>query len=332
MIALKKLGSMADRRLALMPMGRRLAVSVALTAIFVAVEVIVGLLSGSLALLTDAVHNLTDVMALALSWFGMRAQARRPNAGNTFGYHRVGILIALVNCTTLILVALGVFYEGIRRLIAPLEVDGEALAIVGLLALCVNLATARLIRRPGERDLNVRSAFVHLMGDVLSTAGATIAGVLILLTGADWIDPVVSLLIGGLILYNAWIILGEVVNILLESVPRDVEVDALVKDMLGVPGVLGVHDLHVWSLNSDMRTLSAHVITADVPISVVRRIQEDLSLLAAQRYAISHATLQMESISCLPGDLYCEFVSSAESTTSSGSASHQHRERTTRAR
>jgi cobalt-zinc-cadmium efflux system protein len=283
-----------------------LGISLGLTLGFAAIEAVAGLLANSLALLTDAAHNFTDAITLALSWFAQRMQSRPAGATNTFGYHRVGILVALINSTTLVLISLGVFYEAYRRLIHPTDVQAQALIIVGLLAVVVNAGTALMIRRKGERDLNLRSAFTHLMGDVASTSAAVVAGVIMYATGAKWLDPVVSALIGVLILRSAWTILREAVEILLESTPRDVNMPAMVADMMRIPGVMGVHDLHVWSLTNDLRSMSAHVLTEDVTIGAGAKIQARLSQLLAADYRIAHATLQLECVDCGPGELYCE--------------------------
>jgi cobalt-zinc-cadmium efflux system protein len=285
---------------------RRLSLSLVLTLGFVFLEAAAGIFSNSLALLTDAAHNLTDVIALALSWFAIRITARPANERKTYGYHRVGILVALVNSTTLFLIALGIFYEAWRRFISPPEVQSGVLIGVGLIAVVVNIVTAMLVHKGSDSDLNLRSAFVHLMGDVLSTAGAVIAGIAIYFTGANWLDPLVSVLIGGLILYNAWGILREAVDILLEAKPRDINSAKLVEDMLEIEGVLGVHDLHIWSITQNLRTMSAHILTADLPISAGADIQRRVSEMVSRRYQISHATLQLECVDCLPDSMYCD--------------------------
>src|SRR5574339_904775 len=202
----------------------RLSWSLAITLAFVIFEAAAGYFSNSLALLTDAAHNLTDVIALGLSWFAIRITAQPANAQRTYGYHRAGILVALLNSTTLILISLGIFYEAYRRFLSPPEVQSGILIGVGLVAVVINLITALLVHRGSQSDLNLRSAFVHLMGDVLSTVGAVSAGVIIYFTGANWLDPLVSVLIGFLILSNAWGILRDSVNILLEATPRDIDV------------------------------------------------------------------------------------------------------------
>ncbi|MCG6538372.1 MAG: cation diffusion facilitator family transporter, partial [Syntrophales bacterium LBB04] len=226
----------------------RLAISLGLTLGFVIVEAIAGFWANSLALISDAGHNLTDVIALGLTWYALRLSTQPANAGKTFGYHRAGILVALVNSTTLAVISLGIFYEAYKRLLSTPEVQSSILIGVGIAAFLVNAATAWLVKRGSEHDLNLRSAFVHLMGDVISTIGAILAGIVIALTGMNWLDPLVSIFIGVLILWNAWGILRETVDILLESTPRDIDMSKMVRDLMSVNGVRGVHDLHVWSI------------------------------------------------------------------------------------
>ncbi len=286
--------------------GSRLVLAAVLTLGFVLIEGLAGALANSLALLTDAAHNFTDVIALGLSWYALRLTAQPSNSQKTYGYHRAGILAALVNSTSLVLISVAVFYEAYRRLLSPPEVKSEILIGVALVALVVNLITARLVRRPGERDLNLQAVFLHLMSDIASTAGALIAGVLIYLTRANWLDPIVSMMIGCIILYTAWGILRETVDILLESSPRDIDMPAMVEDLMGVEGVLAVHDLHVWSLTRGLRTMSAHILTDDIPMSAGARIQREINGLLSRRYKISHATLQLECAGCDPDALYCD--------------------------
>ena len=284
----------------------RLALSLGLTALFVVLEAAAGIYANSLALLTDAAHNFTDVIALGLSWYAVSLTTRPSNSQKTYGYHRAGILAALANSTTLVLISLGVFYEAYQRFKSPPEVKSGVLIVVGLIAVVVNLVTALLVRRGSEHDLNLRSVFLHLIADVISTVGAVIAGVIIYFTHANWLDPFVSVLIGFLILYSAWGILRETVGILLESTPRDVDMQAMVDDIKQVKGVLGVHDLHVWSLAQNLRTMSAHILTDDLPISEGAEIQWQINEVVFHRYNIAHATLQLECVDCEPDMLYCE--------------------------
>jgi cobalt-zinc-cadmium efflux system protein len=286
----------------------RLGLSLGLTLAFVAVEIIAGIFGNSLALLTDAAHNFTDAIALGLSWYALRKAAQPANARKTFGYHRAGILVAMVNSTTLVLIALGIFYEAWQRFISPPEVNSSILISVGIIAFVINAGTAWLVKEGSEHDLNMRSAFVHLMGDVLSTLGAVAAGIVIAFTSWNWLDPLVSVLIGVLILWNAWGILRETIHILLESTPADIDIEKMVGEMREVSGVKDVHDLHVWSITQDMRLLSAHVITEDISISNGTVIQGNLNQLLAHRYGIAHATLQLECVCCTSGGLFCEMA------------------------
>ena len=288
--------------------NRRLALSLGLTAAFVGVEVAAGLFANSLALLTDSAHNLTDVLALALTWWALRATMKPAHSGKTYGYHRAGILVALVNSTTLVLIALGIFYDAYRRLLAPPEVKANVLIGVGVVAVIVNLVTALLVRRGSEHDLNLRSAFLHLMGDVVSTIGAVVAGIVIRFTGLNWLDPLVSILIALLILWNAWRIQRESVNILMEATPADINVEAVVADILKVQGVRGVHDLHIWSITRELRTLSAHILTDDIHLSEGTKIQAAVGELLDHTYGIAHATLQLECAECAPAELYCDIT------------------------
>jgi cobalt-zinc-cadmium efflux system protein len=287
---------------------RRLALALGLTSAFVIVEIFAGLFGNSLALLTDAAHNFTDVIALGLSWYALRIAAQPAHAGKTFGYHRAGILVALVNSTTLVLIALGIFYEAWHRFISPAEVNAPILIGVGMIAFMINAGTAWLVKSGSEHDLNLRSAFLHLMGDVVSTLGAVVAGIIIYFTKANWLDPLVSVLIGILILYNAWGIWRDAMDILLESTPRDVDIKTMVNDLVKVEGVLGVHDLHVWSLTQSLRTMSAHILTEDIPISAGVDIQRKVNDILYHRYNIGHATLQLECVGCDPDSLYCDIT------------------------
>ena len=287
---------------------KRLSISLFLTAAFVVVEVIAGIFGNSLALLTDAAHNFTDVIALGLSWYAVKLATQPAHAGKTFGYHRAGILVALVNSTTLIVIALGIFYEAWKRFLSPPEVNSTILIGVGALAFIINLITAWMVKDGSDHDLNLRSAFLHLMGDVLSTLGAVIAGVIIFFTRWNWLDPLVSVLIGVFILWNAWSILRQSTHILLESTPESLDMDSMVASMLKVDGVRGVHDLHVWSINESLRALSAHIVTDDISISAGASIQQNLNRVLAHEYNIQHTTWQLECAGCKNTLLYCEIV------------------------
>lgn len=286
----------------------RLALALGFTLGLVILEALAGWRANSLALLTDAAHNLTDALALALSWYALRLTARPAHSGKTFGYHRAGILAALANATTLVLISLGIFYEAYHRLLQPLHVEEDLLIGVAAIAFLVNAGTAWMVKHGSEHDLNLRSVFIHLAGDAVSTLGAVLAGIAIKITGLQILDPLVSVLIGGLILWNAWGIIHETVDILLESTPRDVDMSMILRDLLQIDGVRGVHDLHVWSINQGMRALSAHILTNDMAISASTPIQRQMDEVLRHKYDIAHATLQLECACCEPDLLYCDLV------------------------
>jgi len=278
--------------------GQRLALSLGITLAFTVVEALAGWWAGSLALLADAAHNFTDVLALAVSWFAWRQTARPPDSRRTFGFHRAGILAAMVNASGLAVLALAIFYEAYRRLLAPPRVLPLVLTAAGAVAVVVNLGTAWLVHRGSEHDLNLRSAFLHLLGDVLSSAGATLAGVGIALGAWHGLDPLVSGLIGLLILWNAWRVLRETLAILMESAPADIDMEKLAADMATMPGVRGVHDLHAWSISRSLRALSAHVAVDDIAVRAGDELRQRIGAMLAQKYNITHTTLQLEFPGC----------------------------------
>ena len=232
--------------------------------------------------------------ALILSAWAFAMAGRPPDPDRSFGYHRVGVLAALANALTLILLAGYIFYEGYQRLIHPEAVAGLPMIVVAAVALVLNTAIARALHS-GAHDVNVRAAFVHMVGDALSSVGVILAGVGIWLTGSTHWDSAVSLLIGAFILWSSWGIIRETVEILLESTPAGIDLRALVRDVEAEPGVVNIHDLHVWSLSSDVRALSAHVAVADqaeANPAEVRDILLRVRHLLRDRYGIDHTTLE----------------------------------------
>lgn len=289
----------------------RIALALGCTLAFVVIEAVAGYWSNSLALLSDSVHNVTDAIALGLSWYALRLTARPANSQKTFGYHRAGILVALANSATLVLIALGILREAYLRFLSPAAVEANILIGVGLLAVAINLGTAWLVKQGSDHDLNLHSAFTHLMGDVASTIGAVIAGIVIAFTGLNWFDPLVSVLIGALILRAAWGILQEAVNILLEGTPQDLDMPVLVRDLQAVSGVRGVHDLHAWSITQNLRALSAHIVTGEVSPGAHAQIRRAVNKVLSHNYNITHVTLQLESEGCDPAGLYCDMANAA---------------------
>jgi cobalt-zinc-cadmium efflux system protein len=281
-----------------------------LTLIILVVEVIGGYLANSLALLSDAGHVLTDIFALGLAWFAT-AQAERPaNARNTFGYHRVGILAALVNAVTLILVALAILWEAFQRFEHPEPVQPLVMFVSAGIGIVVNLYIGFGLQKEQD-NLNVRAAALHVFGDVGAAVAVIVAGAIILLTGLTLADPVLSVGIAGLIAIGAWRILRETTDILLESAPKDINLPELVRDIMRVPGVQDVHDLHVWCIASGMYALSCHVLIADLPPSESASILRSLETMLNEKYRISHTTIQFEShdhsqVYCSVDGLYCQ--------------------------
>ena len=264
-----------------------------LSLIILAAELAGGIISHSLALLSDAGHVFTDIFALGLAWFAT-AQAERPaDAAKTFGYHRVGILAALINAFTLIVIAVWITFEAMQRFQHPEPIQPLVMFVSAAIGIAVNLYIGFGLRKE-EGNLNVRAAALHVFGDVGASVGVIIAGLVVLLTGWTPIDPLLSIGIAILIALGAWRILSETANILLESTPRGINLSALVDDMKQVPEVKSVHDLHVWSITSGMYALSAHVQTKNLPLNECATILQQLEGMLHDRYRIGHSTLQFE--------------------------------------
>src|SRR6266496_3021881 len=276
----------------------------------VTAEVGGGLLAHSLALLSDAGHALTDIFALGLAWFAT-AQAERPaNARKTFGYHRVGILAALINAITLILVTIWIFYEAVQRFQHPEPVQPLFMFASAAVGIAINLFIGFGLNKEQE-NLNAKAAALHVFGDVGASVGVILAGLVILLTGWTPMDPILSVGIAVLIAIGAWRIVRETTDILLESTPKDIDLSALVDDMKQVPEVGNVHDLHVWSITSGMYALSAHVQTTNAPLNECAKILLQLEAILRDKYRIGHSTLQFECYehqgTCSEIDgLYCQ--------------------------
>jgi cobalt-zinc-cadmium efflux system protein len=284
--------------------GRRLALSAIATSLFVVVEFVIGWQSNSLALISDAGHNLTDVAALVLSAWALTMATRPADRQRTFGYHRVGVLAALLNAVTLVLLAGYIFYEGYQRLRQPEDVASGPMIVVALVALILNATIVLTLRRASEDDVNVRAAFIHMLGDALSSVGVVIAGVGVLLTGSSLWDPAVSLVIGGFILWSSWSIIRETVRVLLESTPEGLDIAAVARDMEAVPGVANVHDLHAWTLGPNVNALSAHVLVRNSALASQREVVEVVQRvkhMLAERHGIDHATLETHCAETVDG-------------------------------
>lgn len=282
----------------------RLRVAFLLTAIVLVVEIAGGLLAHSLALLSDAGHVITDLLVLALSAFALMQVQRPASARHTFGYHRVGILVALLNAVLLGAIVLGIVIEAVRRLQQPAGTRGTLMAGAAVVGLLISLLIARLLK-PLERDLAVRSALTHIWGDAWASGGIVVAGLLIALTGWLAIDPLLSLAIAALIAWSAWRVLAAAVDILLESMPPDVQPESVVNAVRQVPGVRDLHDLHIWSLGAQRRAMSAHLLVDDQRVAQAQDILAEVREVLAHDFRIEHITIQFESFVCRPGDIFC---------------------------
>src|SRR5438874_8678257 len=277
--------------------SRVLRVSLIVTLAYIVLLVVAGIRSHSLALLSEAGHNLSDFFALLLSLIAVYLQSRPPSATKTYGYHRAGVLAALANAASLVAVSALIFYEAFERLQNPQQVHAEVMIGVAAAGVVMNGVIAVLLYRTG-RDINLRSAFLHEIGDTLSTAAVIAGGWAILATGQNWIDSALSFGIGALILWSGFGIVRETLNILLEGTPRGIKLERVEAAIREIDGVNDVHDLHIWSIGSETSALSCHISIADIPPSVSVRILRDVKDRLHQNFRIDHTTIQFEHVEC----------------------------------
>jgi cobalt-zinc-cadmium efflux system protein len=285
---------------------KRFLLSLSLTGLIFLAEVIGGSLTGSLALLSDAAHVFLDAFALGLSYVAIRLAALPPNDRHTYGYHRLQVLAALANGATLLLVAFEIFREAWDRLKNPAPVLAGPMLAVAIVGLVANLIVALVLREHDHHDLNVRSAFLHVLGDALASIGVIVAGVIIVLTGWTLIDPLVSVIIGLIILIGSGRVLRESVHILVEGMPEGLTATQVAEVMRQVPGVSEVHDLHVWTVGPGYVSLSAHVVLADQSLSQTQHAMDALKQVLADELGIEHTTIQFECASCEQGTVLCQ--------------------------
>jgi cobalt-zinc-cadmium efflux system protein len=267
------------------------------TLAYVVVTFVCGLRAHSLALLSESGHNASDFLALLLSFAAVYFQTRPADHARTFGYQRAGVLAAFINAGSLLVISLWIGIEAVHRLSAPVAVEPRLMMTVAAAGVVMNGVIAALLWGVA-RDVNLRSAFLHMAGDTLSTAAVIAGGAGILLTGQNWIDPVLSLLIAALILWSSIGIVRESLNILLEGTPRGISLEEIRGGMEAVEGVVNVHDLHVWSLGSQSRALACHVTIADIPPSESACILVKLNHVLKEHFQISHTTIQFEHAGC----------------------------------
>jgi len=305
------------------PVGRKLLYGIILSVTILIVEVIGGLLSNSLALLSDAGHVLTDIIALGLSWYGVRQATRPSNKRMTFGYHRVGVMIAIVNALSIFAIAGVILYEAYHRFQQVQVVNSPLMMGIALVGLAANVIVVFWLRGEQKANINVRSAFWHALGDALASIGVITGGLAILITKQYWIDPLVSVIISLIILASAWSILREGFHVLLESTPKDVDVQAMINTIKQIAGVKDVHDVHVWSISSELRAMNGHVLIDDISTSQAAEIRERIEEVVRAQYRISHTTLQMECDTCNTNDTFCNLNQGEKQETKSQITNHK---------
>jgi cobalt-zinc-cadmium efflux system protein len=285
--------------------GSTMVVAVALTLAFVVAEAVAGWFGHSLALLSDAGHNLADVAALGLSWYGLSVARRPSHHGMTYGYHRVAVMAALANALSLAAIALWIIWEAIGRLREPQIVNSRLMIGVALVAIAVNVIISLRLHEGSKGDINVRSAYMHMLGDAVAAFGVVVAGLIVAATHSAVADPMVSVLIAAFIMWSSYDVLRDSATILLEGTPPGTDMPSVIATIKAASGVLDVHDLHVWMVGPGVVACSCHIVVAEQSIregqqvvrGVVRRIEHD--------FHITHTTVQVEVEGCEPNDLYC---------------------------
>jgi cobalt-zinc-cadmium efflux system protein len=283
----------------------RMRWALVLTVAFVVAEAIAAWFAHSLSLLSDAGHNFADAAALAFSWYALWIARKPSHTGMTYGYHRVGILAALVNAVSLVVIALLIFWEAVDRFRHPAPVEGWLMIVVAAIAVVLNVTISVWLHAGAKHDLNVRSAYLHMAGDAVSALGVVVAGIVVVLGGPPIADAIASFLIGGLILWSSWGILKESVNVLLEGTPFGMDMTAVESAIAAAPGVINVHDLHVWTVGSGVIACSCHVRVGEQTIREGQLILKSIVDQLRQRFGINHTTVQLEVEGHEADDLYC---------------------------
>ncbi|MEO8380973.1 MAG: cation diffusion facilitator family transporter [Acidobacteriota bacterium] len=285
--------------------SRKLTLATAANLLVVVAEISIGAWAGSLALIGDGLHNLTDAFALLIALIAVRLERRAPTSVKSFGYQRAGILAAFINAAMLLTFTLFVFREAWLRFAEPRQVSTGAMLITAGLALLVNGLTAYSLHHDSRDDVNLRGAFLHMIGDAISSAGILVAALLIRLTGSPRWDSGVSVLIGVLILWSSYGVLRESVNLLLEGTPSAIDPAAVTQSLGDIDGIYGVHHLHIWALGPSSPALSCHLMVGDVPLKDTARILDEIKAMLSADFRIAHTTIQFEFAMCAEDDPYC---------------------------
>jgi cobalt-zinc-cadmium efflux system protein len=278
-----------------------LLIAFSITFLMMVAEVIGGLLSNSLALLSDAGHMLTDNLALLLSFFAMTFASLPATDRKTFGFYRLEILAAFVNGIVLVLISFYIIFHAYLRMIHPQPVQGTLMLVIAIIGLVANVIGAMFLFKHSHTSLNIRGAYLHILGDALSSVGVVIGGIIILYTGWYLIDPILSVMISMVIIYGAWALVKESVNILLESAPAHINIDTIAEEIAKLKGVREAYHIHLWSITSGVYALSAHVLIDDQMVSDSRELNDRVRKLLSERFKIMHSTIQLECERC---DMY----------------------------
>jgi cobalt-zinc-cadmium efflux system protein len=279
--------------------GRRdLLIALSITVLMMIAEAVGGILSNSLALLSDAGHMLTDNLALLLSFFAMKFSTMPATERKTFGFYRLEILAALLNGIILVMISIYIVYEAYMRVIHPQPVQGGLMLIVAIIGLIANITGAFFLFKHSHSSLNVRGAYLHIVGDALSSVGVVIGGGIIIYTGWYLIDPILSILISLVIIYGSWKLVTESVNILLEAVPSHINIETVAAEMGKVSGVREAYHIHIWTITSGVYAMSAHVLVDDQLVSGSRNISDEIRDLLSRKFNILHSTIQLECERC----------------------------------
>ena len=285
--------------------SRKLLISTVATLAFFGLELWAGLAANALSLISDAFHNITDAVALILAFIAVRLERRPPTAKRSYGYQRAGILAAFVNAAMLIVLTVGVVLEALRRFREPEAVGSGLMIVVASIGLVYNLGVTLWLHREGKKDINVRSAVLHMFGDAIASAGVIVAAVMIRLTGDTRWDGAVSILIGALILWSSFGILRETINLLLEGTPRGIDPGVITREIASADGVFGVHHLHIWAIGPSAPALSCHLLVGDVSVRRGGEILRNVSAMLAEQHRIRHTTIQLEAATCPEDDPDC---------------------------
>lgn len=285
--------------------SRKLTIATVANVVVVATEIAIGLYAGSLALIGDALHNLTDAVALLLALIAVRLERRLPTVAKTYGYQRAGILVAFINSGVLVAFTAFLFKEAFERFREPSAIQTGSMLVMAAIALIVNTLTALSLRHDSKDDVNVRSAVLHMISDAAASAGIIVAALLIRVTGFLQWDAAISIVIGLLILWSSYGVLKESMNLLLEGTPAGMDPEQVAHSLRALDGVRGVHHVHIWAIGPSSPALSAHIQVGDVPVKSTASLLDEVNAMLASEYRIAHTTIQFEFEECAADDPYC---------------------------